>query len=89
MTVDQAIVLGRKMLETALIVGTPVLLITFIVGVIISVLQAATQVHEMTLTFIPKILAALLAVFIFGGWMMIKLVEYTRENFTTILSILR
>ncbi len=89
MTVDQAIVLGRKMLEMALIVGTPVLLITFVVGVIISVLQAATQVHEMTLTFIPKILAALIAVFIFGGWMMIKLVEYTRENFTTILSILR
>ncbi len=89
MTMDQAIILGRKMLETAFIVGTPVLLITFIVGVLISILQAATQIHEMTLTFIPKIVAALVAVFIFGAWMMIKLVNYTKENFKIILVLIK
>jgi len=85
MTIDQVITLGQRMLEVALLVGTPVLLITFVVGVIISVFQAATQIHEMTLTFIPKILATLLAVFVFGSWMLIKLVEYTKENFNYLL----
>jgi flagellar biosynthetic protein FliQ len=85
MTVNEIITLGQRMLEVALLVGTPVLLITFIVGVLVSVFQAATQIHEMTLTFIPKILATLLAVFLFGSWMLIKLIEYTKENFNYLL----
>ena len=89
MTVDQVITLGQKMLETALLVGAPVLVITFLVGILVSVFQAATQIHEMTLTFIPKILAALLAVFFFGGWMLMKLVDYTRENFDFLTALFR
>jgi len=89
MTVDQVIFLGQKMMEVALVVGAPVLIITFIVGVLISVFQAATQIHEMTLTFIPKILAALISVFIFGGWMFMKLVEYTKENFQYLLQMVK
>ncbi|ADU97404.1 flagellar biosynthetic protein FliQ [Thermovibrio ammonificans HB-1] len=89
MTVEQIIFLGRQMLEVALLVGAPVLLITFFVGIAISVLQAATQIHEMTLTFIPKILAAFVAIFIFGGWMFMKLVEYTKENFQLLLQMVR
>lgn len=89
MTVDQVITLGQKMMEVALLVGAPVLIITFVVGVLISVFQAATQIHEMTLTFIPKILAALISVFIFGGWMFMKLVEYTKENFQYLLQMVR
>ncbi|WP_456435691.1 flagellar biosynthesis protein FliQ [Thermovibrio ammonificans] len=89
MTVEQVIFLGRQMLEVALLVGAPVLLITFFVGIAISVLQAATQIHEMTLTFIPKILAAFVAIFIFGGWMFMKLVEYTKENFQLLLQMVR
>jgi len=89
MTVDQVVFLGQKMLEVALIVGAPVLIITFVVGVLISIFQAATQIHEMTLTFIPKILAALISIFIFGGWMFMKLVEYTKENFQYLLQMVR
>ncbi len=89
MTVDQVIVLGQKMMEVALLVGAPVLVTTFVVGVLISIFQAATQIHEMTLTFIPKILAALISVFIFGSWMFIKLVEYTKENFQYLLQMVR
>ncbi|WP_456398147.1 flagellar biosynthesis protein FliQ [Desulfurobacterium sp.] len=89
MTIDQAITIGNNMLKVTLLVGTPVLLITFIVGLVISIFQAATQIHEMTLTFIPKILAAIVALFIFGSWMMIKLVDYTRENFNLIASLLK
>ncbi len=89
MTVDQVVNFGQKMLEVALLVGTPVLLTTFIVGLIVSIFQAATQIHEMTLTFIPKILAALLAVFFFGGWMLMKLIDYTKENFQLLISIMK
>jgi len=89
MTLDQVITLGHYMLQTALLVGAPVLLAAFIVGITVSILQAATQIHEMTLTFIPKIFAALLAVFIFGGWMLSKLVSYTHENFEMLLRILQ
>ncbi|TCK03873.1 flagellar biosynthesis protein FliQ [Phorcysia thermohydrogeniphila] len=89
MTVDQVITFGQRMLEVALLVGAPVLVITFLVGIIISIFQAATQIHEMTLTFIPKILAALLAVFFFGGWMFMKLIDYTRENFQMLMKILQ
>jgi len=89
MTVDQVIFLGQKMMEVALVVGAPVLVITFIVGVLISVFQAATQIHEMTLTFIPKILAALISIFIFGSWMFMKLVEYTKENFYYLLQMVK
>ena len=89
MTVDQVITFGQRMLEVALLVGAPVLVITFIVGIVISIFQAATQIHEMTLTFIPKILAALLAVFFFGGWMLMKLIDYTRENFQMLMKILQ
>jgi len=89
MTVDQVITFGQKMLEVALLVGAPVLVITFLVGIVVSIFQAATQIHEMTLTFIPKILAALLAVFFFGGWMFMKLIDYTRENFQMLMKILQ
>ncbi len=89
MTVDQVIFLGQKMLEVALIVGAPVLIITFIVGIVVSIFQAATQIHEMTLTFIPKILAALVSIFVFGGWMFMKLLEYTKENFHYLLQMVR
>jgi len=89
MTVDQVITLGRNMLEVALLVGAPVLIITFVVGILVSIFQAATQIHEMTLTFIPKILAALVAVFIFGGWMFMKLMDFMRDNFQFIVNNFR
>ena len=89
MTVDQVITLGQKMLEVAFLVGTPVLLITFAVGMVISVFQAATQIHEMTLTFIPKILATLVALYVLGNWMLMELVDYMKENFLYLLQMVR
>ncbi len=89
MSVDQVIFLSQKMLEVAFLVGAPVLVITFLVGLVVSVFQAATQIHEMTLTFIPKILATMVALYVFGNWMFVKLVDYVRENFLILLQILR
>ncbi|WP_456401285.1 flagellar biosynthesis protein FliQ [Persephonella sp.] len=85
MTVDQAINLMQGMLFTSLIVGGPVILIAFIVGLLISIFQAATQIHEMTLTFIPKIVATIVALIIFGSWMFRHMVDYTQEVLKNIL----
>ncbi len=78
MGVDQAISLIQDMLYTALLVGAPVILIAFIVGLLISIFQAATQIHEMTLTFIPKIFATIVALIIFGSWIFRKLIDFTQ-----------
>lgn len=89
MSIDQAITLVEQMLDTALKVGGPVLLTAFIVGLIVSIFQAATQIQEMTITFIPKIVATVLAMVIFGSWMFIMLTEYFKETFNNILTILK
>ena len=89
MTLDQAIDIINKTFELALIVGGPVILITFIVGLVISIFQAATQINEMTLTFIPKIVATLLAIIIFGSWMFRKMVDFTKEIFIYMLNVIQ
>ena len=88
MTIDAAITLVQGMLFTALLVGAPVILTAFIVGVLISIFQAATQIQEMTLTFIPKIVATIIAMIIFGSWMFIKIVDYTKELYQNIITML-
>ncbi len=77
----EAIDLGRRAVMLILIVGAPVLLTALVVGLVVSVLQAVTQVQEQTLSFVPKILAMLVAVAITGSWMLEKLLEFGREMF--------
>ncbi len=89
MTVDQAIQLFEQTMETALIVGTPVILLTFIVGLLISIFQAATQIQEMTLTFIPKIVVTILALIFFGSWMFRTIIDFIRELMVNILTIIQ
>ncbi|NPA64583.1 MAG: flagellar biosynthesis protein FliQ [Epsilonproteobacteria bacterium] len=89
MSLDQAITLVEQMLKTALIVGAPVLATAFIVGMVVSIFQAATQIHEMTLTFIPKIVATVVALIVFGSWMFVTLTDYFRSVFETVLQIVR
>jgi len=84
MSIDQTITLVEQMLKTSLIVGGPVLLTAFIVGMIVSIFQAATQIQEMTLTFIPKIVATVVALIVFGSWMFVMLTEYFRDIFASI-----
>lgn len=79
MSPDMVISLGQKALEMALILSAPVLLATFLVGLVISILQSATQIQEMTLSYIPKIVAAYITVLVLGAWMLNKLLDYTRE----------
>ncbi len=71
--------LGQRALEMTILLAMPVLMATFVVGLVVSVFQAATQIQEMTLAYIPKIVAAMVTVFVLGGWMMTKLSDFTRE----------
>lgn len=73
------VALGQQALELALMLVAPLLIAIFATGLLVSMLQAATQIQEMTLSFFPKLLA-LLAVLVFtGGWIIDRLVEFTRE----------
>ncbi len=81
---DLVISLGQKALEMTILLAAPVLTATFLVGLVVSVFQAATQIQEMTLAYIPKIVAAMVTVFLLGGWMMGRIVDFTREIFVNI-----
>ena len=71
--------IGREAMELMLLVSLPILLVVMVVGLLVSVFQAITQIHETTLTFVPKLLAAV-AVFLVGGpWMLTTLVDYLRR----------
>lgn len=84
MSPEMVISLGQKALEMSMLLAMPVLLATFLVGLVISIFQAATQIQEMTLAYIPKIVVAMITIFLLGGWMMGKLVDFSREIFVNI-----
>ncbi|MCU0589667.1 MAG: flagellar biosynthesis protein FliQ [Syntrophobacteraceae bacterium] len=79
MTPDFVIGLARQAIETLLLVSLPALLISLIVGLLISLFQAVTQIQEMTIAFVPKIVVTFLSLLLFGAWMIEKLVDFTRE----------
>lgn len=70
-------------------VSAPVLLTGLVIGLLVSVFQAMTQINEQTLVFIPKILGILLAIVLFGGWMMTRVSEYTNGLFGMIAEIVK
>ena len=84
MTFEEAIFLGQHALYTVAAVSGPILIITMIVGIIVSLFQAVTQLQEMTIVFVPKILAVFILVAILGGWMLQEMVEYGRFCFSSI-----
>jgi flagellar biosynthetic protein FliQ len=75
-TTDLALQLFAEMLFTALLITAPILIPVMVVGLAISVLQVVTQVQEMTLTFVPKIIAVFIAIVVFGPWMLRKLLAF-------------
>ena len=84
MNPQQVFTLGQEGLTLLLLVSAPVLLTVLVVGLVISVFQAATQISEATLSFVPKIVAAVAVLAFAGPWMMSTLVEYLQR---TLLSI--
>ena len=81
MNAPEAIDLVKQAVMLMLAVSAPILLTGLIVGLIVSILQALTQVQELTLSFVPKIIAMLLAIVITGPWVLEKLVDFGRRMF--------
>ena len=88
MTPEYAIQLGQDSLMTVLYVAGPLLIVALVVGLGVSIFQAVTQVHEMTLTFIPKILSVGATIFILLPWTLLVISEYTREVFLKLHSVM-
>ena len=70
-----------QMLITAAIIAAPILITNLLVGVVISIIQTVTQIQEMTLTFVPKLIVSVVVALLFGNWMLNTLQEFTRELF--------
>jgi len=81
--------LAQNALMTILLVAAPLLALSLIVGLAVSIFQATTQIQEQALSFIPKILAVLAGLAVFGSWMLTKLVEYTRNLYESVNQLIR
>jgi flagellar biosynthesis protein FliQ len=88
MTPELVMTVAREALTVTVLVATPLLLAALITGVLVGVLQAATQINEMTLSFIPKLLALVVTLLVTGPWMLELLTSYTRMLFRNIPSML-
>ncbi|HUW50924.1 MAG TPA: flagellar biosynthesis protein FliQ [Sulfuricella sp.] len=84
MTPEGFISIGQQALEVTLLVSAPLLLSALAVGLLVSIFQAATQINEMTLSFIPKLIVIFLMLGIAGPWMLNLLMDYTRSLFHSI-----
>ncbi len=84
MTPEMVVTIGRHALEMTLMLSAPLLLVALGVGLLVGIFQAATQINEMTLSFIPKLLAMAAVLVITGPWMLKQLVGYTRELYQSI-----
>ena len=84
MSVDFIVGIMAEIIRVALMISAPVLLVGLVVGVVISLLQAVTQVQEMTLVFVPKIVASLVALVAALPWMINLLVSFTHHLFSNI-----
>ncbi|AIR62828.1 flagellar biosynthesis protein FliQ [Cedecea neteri] len=84
MTPESVMMMGTEAMKVALALAAPLLLVALISGLVISLLQAATQINEMTLSFIPKILAVFVTIVVAGPWMLNLLLDYMRSLLTNL-----
>jgi flagellar biosynthetic protein FliQ len=84
MTPEMVMTVGQRALEITLLLAAPLLLVALVTGLIVGAFQAATQINEMTLSFIPKLLATGATLVIAGPWMLKLIVGYTKELFESI-----
>ncbi len=88
MTPEIIMGIGRQAIEMTLVLAAPLLLAALVIGLIISIFQAATQINEQTLSFIPKLIGILLALILAGPWMLQIMVDYMRRLFESIPQII-
>lgn len=87
MTPQQVLDTGQQGLMLLLVVAAPILLVVLLVGLLVSIFQAVTQIHEATLAFVPKLVAAVVVFTIAGPWMLTTLVDYLRRTIESIPSV--
>ena len=87
MTIGFAVQLFRSGVLQTLLIAAPLLLVGMVVGLIISIFQATTSIQEQTLTFVPKIAAILGALVLFGPWIIVSMVQFTKRLFDQISSL--
>jgi flagellar biosynthetic protein FliQ len=80
--------IGRQAVEMTLLLSAPLLLAALVIGLIVSIFQAATQINEQTLSFIPKLVGMLLILLLAGPWMLQIMVDYVRRLFESIPQII-
>jgi len=87
MSPDSVMTLGRHAMEVTLLVSAPLLLTALIVGLIVSIFQAATQINETTLSFIPKLIGIFVALIVAGPWMLAIMTDYMAQMFSSIATM--
>lgn len=89
MTDASVIALAQDALMTTLMVAAPILVVSLVIGMVVSVFQAMTQINEVTLTFVPKILGVFAVSALLGPWMIGTMVNYTARLFATLPTLAR
>jgi len=87
MTPETVMTIGRQALEMTMMLAAPLLLVALAIGLLVGIFQAATQINEMTLSFIPKLIGMAVALLVAGPWMLRELVTYTRTLIESIPSL--
>jgi flagellar biosynthetic protein FliQ len=87
MTPETVMTIGQHALEMTMLLAAPLLLVALAVGLLVGIFQAATQINEMTLSFIPKLIAIAVALMVAGPWMLRELIGYTRALIESIPSL--
>ena len=85
----QVIGLAEKTINMALLLSMPLLVVGLVVGLLVALFQATTQIQEMTLTFVPKIFAVMIALMFFASWMLMKITDFTRDLILSIPDLIR
>ncbi|MFC7514198.1 flagellar biosynthesis protein FliQ [Herbaspirillum sp. GCM10030257] len=84
MTPESIMTMGRQAMEVTMMVAAPMLLVALVIGLVVSIFQAATQINETTLSFIPKLIGIFVALVVAGPWMLTIMLDYMRQMFTNI-----
>ncbi len=87
MTPETVMTIGQRALEMTMLLAAPLLLVALAVGLLVGIFQAATQINEMTLSFIPKLVGMAVALMVSGPWMLRELISYTRALIESIPSL--
>ncbi|CAM3739107.1 flagellar biosynthesis protein FliQ [Mesobacillus thioparans] len=84
MTAESVISIAERGIYTVLMISGPLLILALVVGLVVSIFQATTQIQEQTLAFVPKIVAVLIGVIFFGPWMLSHMLSYATEIFSNL-----